>query len=112
VWQPAGLAARSNGICTQLDPDCSLTRRTAESELEDEDIPFQTQTITNSQAEAICETHVNAYLSKSRRTPYQRSASTNSTIANVLTGCKEDVIFTGQPEVSDNEKFIQNKCHL
>ncbi len=95
-----------------LDPECSLTHRKAESELEDEYIPSQTRTITNSQAEAICKTHMDAYLGKSRRAPYQRSASTNSTIANVLAGCKEDVIFTGQPEVSDNEKFIQNKFHL
>ncbi len=112
MWQPGSLAAKSNGICTMRDLDCSLTHRTAESELEDEYIPSQTRTITNSQAEDICKTHVNAYLDKSRRAPYQRSASTNSTIANVLTGCKEDVIFTGQSEVSDNEKFIQNKCHL
>jgi hypothetical protein len=106
------LATRSTGICKFNDADCNATYRTTELELEDEGIQPGRRTITNSQAHTICQTHVNAYLSKSRRAPYQRSANTNNTIANVLAGCEADVIFIGQLEVSSNVKLIHGIFHL
>ncbi len=109
VWQPKSLTRTSTGLCTKNDPDCQLTARTTESEPEDEDIQPHQRAVTKSQAQAICQAHVNAYMSKSRRAPYQRSTSTNNTIADVLAGCEADLVFTGQPEVSDNEKFAHSK---
>jgi hypothetical protein len=105
VWQPGFLASRSTGICTKSDPDCTLSVRTADSEIEDGDIQHQGRTITSSQAQSICRTHVDAYFGESRRAPHQRSASANNTIANVLAGCEADLIFAGQSEVSDRTTF-------
>ncbi|CAF3917414.1 unnamed protein product, partial [Rotaria sp. Silwood1] len=102
VWQPRSLALSSTGICTKLDPDCQLTKRTTESERENEDIQPQGRTITNSQAQNICKAHVNAYLGKSRRAPYQRSLSTNNTITSVLASCEADLLFTGIPEAAQS----------
>ncbi|UJR16785.1 hypothetical protein I4U23_003684 [Adineta vaga] len=102
VWQPAHLALKSTGICTQFDQECQLKALPVDSELDDESIHPQARTITRSQAESICGVHVSTYLGKSRRAPHQRNANMNDTILNALTGCIEDLMFTGQPKAAES----------
>lgn len=103
TWLPSSLATQSSGFCTLHDPECVLTLRSIGSEPEEPAAHPLARAITHNQAQAICEAHINAYLQRTRRAPYQRSVGTNNTIAYVLDSCKKDVIFTGLPNVSDSE---------
>ncbi len=50
------------------------------------------------QAHDICETYINGFLNKNQRK--QRSIQLNNTADNIMNGCIEDVMFTGDVEVS------------
>lgn len=105
TWQPSSLAAQSSGFCTLYDAECVLTLRSIGPQPEEPVAQPLARAITYNQAQAVCEAHVNAYLQRTRRAPYQRSISTNNTIAYVLDSCRKDVIFTGTPNVSDSERL-------
>jgi hypothetical protein len=79
-------------LCTQNDPSCALSRTLNSVEHSPK------QTVRFIQAHDICETYINAFLNKNQRK--QRSIQLNNTVDNIMNGCIEDVMFTGDIEVS------------
>jgi len=95
VWEPKALVDVSTGICTRNDPQCSTRSVTDESMFEHDSPLPQQRAITHQQARSICQANINGYLSKTRRAPYQRSLSMNSTIEIAKYGCETDLMMTG-----------------
>jgi len=101
VWQPQSLVEQSTGICVAGDTACSVKAlETNKLDWEPVRSSSQRQFITNNQAQTICNNYVDAFFIKSRRAPYQRDAKMNNIIANVLAGCVDDLVFTGQIEMA------------
>jgi hypothetical protein len=107
VWQPKDLAARSTGICSQNDTNCQLTARSANSESEHDQIRLRSQVFTDDEARTICKTYMNAYLDKIHRTPSQKHASMDATIQYVTDKCVEDLVLTGEIEVSIKRDILE-----
>ena len=104
IYLPQALADQSTGLCGLRDAACTL-RGVATDELEWQPVRSGStrQFITNAQAEIICNEHIDAFFAKIHRAPYQRDEHVNSTVANVLAGCIDDVVLTGEIEVCDIE---------
>jgi hypothetical protein len=98
------LVDQSAGICTEADAGCNARARETDAlGWEPVRSGSQRQFITKEQATSICNQYVDAFFIKIRRAPYQRNAKLNNVVANVLAGCIDDVIFTGQIEVCNIE---------
>jgi hypothetical protein len=100
VWLTKSISARSTGICQKDDKNCLKKPSRTGPELKPEEIWPQRRSITENQARSICKSHVDSFLTKTRRAPHQRSINMNDTIAIVMAGCVEDLVLTGVPEVA------------
>ncbi len=97
AWQTKSLIDRSTGICTQNDPYCNPAIAKSAPQSEIKSLGSAKQTITASEAYDICQTYINAYLSRSKG---KENIRLKNVAKDVINGCTEDVIFTGVPEVS------------
>jgi len=98
VWQPQSLTDQSTGICSKENNACATALQKADLVRSS-----QTQLITFNKANIICNKYVDAFFTKIHRAPYQRDVNMNNTVANVLAGCTDDLVFTGQIEVCNIE---------